>query len=278
MRFLGLIGYPVTHSLSPFFQQAALEACGLRVRYELWPTPAEALPERIASLRRPEIVGANVTVPHKEAVAHFVDLLAPRAQQAKAVNTIVVRNGQLIGDNTDIPGFLFPLQRRSFPMSEARVVLLGAGGAARAVLVSLTEIGCHSLIVANRSPERAQHLVAEFGLGQAIELGPGLRPVLETADLLVNATSVGWDGETAPLPLGWLNFLPPTALVYDLTYRETPLLRAARKRGLATLDGLEMLVAQGAESFRLWFDQEPPFELMLRVAQEARNRRFGTIG
>ncbi|MDW7982613.1 MAG: shikimate dehydrogenase [Thermomicrobium sp.] len=275
---LGLIGYPVEHSLSPAFQQAALDALGLPARYELWPTPPAELPARIAGLRVPDTIGANVTVPHKEAVARLVDDLAPRARRAGAVNTIVVHDTGLTGDNTDVPGFLFPLSRRGLPLHELRVVVLGAGGAARGILVAVAEQGCRALTVANRSLERARALVNEFGFGQARGLDERLLPDLAAADLLVNATSVGWDGVASPIPLEWLQALPSHALVYDLTYRETPLLAAARARGLATLDGLEMLVAQGAESFRLWFRTDAPFDLMLRAAEEARARRFGTNG
>jgi|UniRef100_A0A7C2B760 shikimate dehydrogenase len=278
MKRLGLIGYPVEHSLSPAFQQAALDALGIPAHYELWPTPPAELSTRIATLREPNVVGANVTVPHKEAVTRFVDSLAPRALRAGAVNTIVVRSTGLHGDNTDIPGFLFPLTRRGFPIGDLRVVLLGAGGAARAVVVAFADHRCRSLVIANRSLARAQALVAEFGLGRALPLGTELLPELATADLLVNATSVGWDGHSSPIPLEWLDVLPSHALVYDLTYRQTPLLAAAHARGLATLDGLEMLVAQGAESFRLWFQMDPPYELMLRAATDARARRFGTNG
>ncbi len=275
---LGLIGYPVEQSLSPIFQQAALDACGIDARYELWLTPSQELPARVASLRAPDVVGANVTVPHKEAVARLVDELAPRAQRAGAVNTIVARGGRLLGDNTDIPGFLFPLERRCVPIADLRVLVLGAGGAARAVLVALLERGCRSLLVANRSLPRAVELVTQFSIGQAIPLDARLLDALATIDLLVNATSVGWDGVSSPLPLPWLERLPSHAVVYDLTYRPTALLAAARARGLAILDGLEMLVAQGAEAFRLWFEREPPFDLMLRTAQVARDQRFGTNG
>ncbi|MCX2727886.1 shikimate dehydrogenase [Thermomicrobium sp. 4228-Ro] len=275
---LGLIGYPVEHSLSPIFQQAALDAIGIPARYELWPTPPDRLADRIIMLRSPDIIGANVTVPHKEAVARAVDRLAPRAQRAGAVNTILNRDSQLIGENTDIPGFLFPLVRRSLPIADARIVVLGAGGAARAVIVALAEHGCRSLVVANRTLQRAEALVSEFGIGRALPLAPVLTDVLPATDLLVNATSIGWDGAASPIPVEWLDLLPAHALVYDLTYRETPLLIAARARNLPTLDGLEMLVAQGAESFRLWFGVDPPFEIMFQAAQEARAQRFGTNG
>ncbi len=275
---VGLIGFPVEQSLSPVFQQVALDALGIPARYELWPTPPAELPLRIASLRAPGTVGANVTVPHKEAVAQLVDELAPRARRVGAVNTVIVRGQRLLGDNTDVPGFLFPLRERGLPLADLRVTLLGAGGAARAVIVALLDQGCRHLTIANRTPERAWQLVAEFGIGRAQSLGAELLTCLAETDLLVNATSVGWDGRTSPIPLHWLEQLPPHALVYDLTYRETPLLATARQLGHAVLDGLEMLVAQGAESFRLWFEREPPFDLMLRAAQEARVRRFGTNG
>ncbi|MCX7623467.1 MAG: shikimate dehydrogenase [Thermomicrobium sp.] len=273
---VGLIGYPVEHSLSPAFQQAALDACGIPARYELWPTPPERLPARLAALSAPDVVGANVTVPHKEAVARAVDELAPRAQRAGAVNTVVNRSGRLIGDNTDIPGFLYPLARRGLPVPDLRILLLGAGGACRAAVVALAASGCRTLVVANRTSSRAVALVSEFSFGHPVPLGPELVRVLPVTDLLVNATAIGWQGTESPIPLEWLDLLPAHALVYDLTYRETPLLAAARARGLAVLDGLEMLVAQGAESFRLWFGTDPPFELMMQAALEARARRFGT--
>lgn len=275
---VGLIGFPVEHSLSPVFQQVALDALGIPARYELWATPPAELQQRLASLRAPGTVGANVTVPHKEAVAQLVDELAPRARRVGAVNTVIVRGQRLLGDNTDVPGFLLPLRERGLPLADFRVTLLGAGGAARAVIVALLDQGCRHLTIANRTPERARQLVAEFGIGHALTLGPEVLTVLGETDLLVNATSLGWDGRASPIPLGWLGQLPPHALVYDLTYRETPLLVTARQSGRAALDGLEMLVAQGAESFRLWFEREPPFDLMLRAAEEARAHRFGTIG
>ena len=269
-RYAGLIGFPVEHSLSPVFQQAAFDALGLDVRYELWPTPDEAVPERIVSLRAPRFIGANVTVPHKERAFALMESVSDIARRAGAVNTIVKRDGKLHGENTDVPGFLAPLRQRGFDLSRMSVVVLGAGGAARGVVVALQSADCPRIVVANRTVERAERLASE--LGGPLEfsgLDDSLVRHLEAADLLVNATALGWQGERLPLTETALRSLPSTSLVYDLTYRETPLLRAATRLGHSTLDGLEMLVAQGAESFRLWTVEEPPYDIMLAAARKA---------
>jgi shikimate dehydrogenase len=273
-RYAGLIGFPVEHSLSPAFQQAAFDALGLDVRYELWPTADDEMPERVASLRAEEYLGANVTVPHKERAFALMESVSDIARRAGAVNTIVKRDGRLHGENTDVPGFLAPLQQRGFDLRRMSAVVLGAGGAARGVVVALQSVGCPRIVVANRTIERAERLAAELGGSLRISgLDDALIPHLESADLLVNATALGWQGDRLPLAETTLRALPPTSLVYDLTYRETPLLRAAARLGYPTLDGLEMLVAQGAESFRLWTGQEPPLALMLAAARTAASAR-----
>lgn len=270
---VGLIGYPVEHSLSPAFQQAAFDALGIDARYELWSTPERDLPERVDGLRRPDALGANVTLPHKGLAFDLVDEVTERADAARAVNTIVNRSGRLIGDNTDIPGFLAPLKERGISLPDARAVVLGAGGAARGVIVALLRDGCTQLVVANRSPQRAAAMIGTIHAPFPIWFGPidaGLADWLREATLLVNATSVGWEGDALPLDRSLLDVVPVDALVYDLVYRETPLLRAARERRLQTLDGLSMLVHQGAESFRLWTGQEPPLDIMWSAACAAR--------
>jgi shikimate dehydrogenase len=273
-RLAGLIGFPVEHSLSPVFQQAAFDALDLDVRYELWPTSEGEMPERVASLRDDRFIGANVTVPHKERAFALMESVSAIAHRAGAVNTIVKRDGALHGENTDVPGFLAPLQQRGVALSRMNVVVLGAGGAARGVVVALQAAGCPHIVVANRTIERAERLAASLGGPlQTSGLDDTLLPHIETAGLLVNATALGWQGDRLPLPETVLQTLPPTSLVYDLTYRETPLLRAATQLGYPTLDGLEMLVAQGAESFRLWTGQEPPYNIMLDAARTAAKAR-----
>jgi shikimate dehydrogenase len=273
---VGLIGYPVEHSLSPAFQQAAFDALGIDARYLLWSTPPEQVVARIEWLRSPGVLGANVTVPHKQAAFACVDEVSDRARRSGAVNTIVNRDGQLYGDNTDIPGFLATLRDRSLLRPSASVTVLGAGGAARGILVALLSGDCTRITLANRTPEVAANLVRAIEPSISVGVAPldeSLESRLVTTTLLVNATSIGWEGEALPIAEPLLDALPPAALVYDLTYRETPLLRAATRRGLATLDGLELLVCQGAESFRLWTGQEPPRSLMRSAAVTARDSR-----
>ena len=270
-RRVGLIGFPVEHSLSPVFQQAAFDALHLDVCYELWSTPSAEMPARMAGLRAPDILGANITVPNKQRAFDLVDDVSELARRAGAVNTIVKDGGRLRGENTDVAGFLTPLRGRDVPLTTMHAVILGAGGAARAVAVALQSAGCKRVTVANRTLSRAVSLVAELGDGFD---AAGLEDLnLADVELLVNATSIGWEGDRSPLSTETLDRLPSSALVYDLTYRETPLLRLASIRGNLTLDGLEMLVAQGAESFRLWTGQEPPVELMLAAARRAANDR-----
>lgn len=272
IRRAGLIGYPIDHSLSPAIQQAAFDELGISARYELWPTLERELPDRVNELRRPEMLGANVTLPYKGLACDLVDEMTERAQHARAVNTILNQNGLLIGENTDIPGFLAPLHDREISLSESRVIVLGAGGAARAVVVALLLAGCSRISIGNRTPQRAAAMIGTLHAKVPIWFGPldaSLGEWLEGASLLVNATSVGWDDQILPLDPALLDLLPAHALVYDLTYRETPLLRQAAALGYQTLDGLEMLVQQGAESFRFWTGKQPPLELMRRAAQAA---------
>lgn len=269
----GLIGFPVEHSLSPVFQQAAFDALRIPARYDLWPTPPEELAARIAGLRETGTLGANVTVPHKPAVFRLLDEVSERARRAGAVNTVINQRGTLLGDNTDIPGFLAPLRERGLALSGARVVVLGAGGAARGVVVALLLAGCPEIVVVNRTAARARALAEEIGGPVQAQPTEALGALLPGATLLVNATALGWGDGSLPLAPDLLDRLPGDALVYDLTYRKTPLLASAAERGRATLDGLPMLVHQGAESFRLWTGQEPPLSLMLAIAERARDER-----
>jgi shikimate dehydrogenase len=276
---VGLIGDPVAHSLSPAIQQPALDALGIAADYELWPTASQDLPDRIASLRTPGVLGANVTVPHKVAAMALVDVVAPPARRAGAINTVILRDGNLVGDNTDIIGFaaaLGAVQPPEWREKKPSALVLGAGGAARAVVLALGAMGIGSVTIANRSDERARHLVADLAPTQlqiVVAKGAGLSATLATTDLLVNATSLGWQPGESPLDAEVLASLPPTALVVDLTYRDTDLLRAARARGLQTLDGLSMLVHQAARSFEVWTGRRAPIEIMFDAAVRAREAR-----
>ena len=276
LRRVGVIGDPVAHSLSPAIQQPALDALGVAARYELWHTPAAELSARIAGLRAPDVLGANVTVPHKLAVMALLDEVAPAARQAGAVNTIVNQHGRLRGENTDIHGFAASLGEACPDPAARRALLLGAGGAARAVVLALAGLGVAEIAVANRDPARARRLAADLAPAPVRLVGydeSTLRQEIGRAGLLINATSLGWHPGETPLPLDLLALAPDDALVVDLTYRETDLLRAAREHDLATLDGLAMLVHQGARALALWVGQPAPLAVMMDAARAARAAR-----
>ena len=276
---VGIIGYPLQHSISPAFQKAAFLHRNVDAVYEAWETPAESLMGLLAWLREtPEVWGANVTVPHKEAVFEAVDQLDPTAAAVGAVNTVVARDGRLTGYNTDVGGFLRALTHDArFDPAAARVLLLGAGGAARAVVVTLAQAGAAHVTVANRTLARAEtvaELASSHGLSaQSIPLdGQALRETGATWDLIVNTTSIGMRHSAAEnqSPMA-ASLIPSGALVYDLVYNPpiTPLLEAALAAGTRTLSGLSMLVYQGAESFTLWTGMEAPVEEMMTAARQA---------
>ena len=270
IRRVGLIGYPVGHSRSPAMQQAAFDALGIAARYELWETPPEALAGRIASLRAPAVLGANVTIPYKTAVVPLLDDLAPSAERAgNAVNTIVRdTSGRLIGHNTDVTGVLRTLDAHEAGDAGQSLLALGAGGAARAVWAAAREQGM-ALRVAARHPDTARAALIAAGLA-SVEVVPlddrtGLAGALAASSVVINATSVGMgDVLASPLPDDLLAAVPAGALVFDMVYAppETALLRAARARGLRAATGLEMLLEQGEAAFQLWTGEHPPIAAM----------------
>jgi shikimate dehydrogenase len=271
MRHAGVIGDPVAHSLSPHMHNAAFEALGVNATYELWETVAADLPSRVESLRHAQMLGANVTVPHKQAVMPLVDEVSDTARRIGAVNTIIRDGERLIGDNTDAYGFRQSIEA-TFPASgRETAVVLGAGGASRAVIVALREMGYAHIVLANRTLARAEALGDEFGV-EALPWDEVVDSAFPAASLLVNATSLGWHDEM-PVEPAALDRLPATALVMDLTYRETPLLRAAGDRGLGALDGLGMLIYQGARAFELWLGQPAPVDVMRGAVVAEQSRR-----
>jgi shikimate dehydrogenase len=272
---VGVIGDPVAHSLSPALHQPALDLAGIPATYERWHTPAADIPARVDSLRAPDVLGANVTVPHKLVVMDLVDEVSLSARRAGAVNTIVNRGGHLYGDNTDIYGFQTALGTALVDRQVTNVVILGAGGAARAAVLALEAMKANRIFVVNRNQERAERLREDLAPAP-VEISSsdeaGLHDLLRTADVLVNATSLGWKPGETPLDLQWLDLLPGSATVFDMTYRQTELLRAASERGLRSADGLAMLVYQGARAFSLFTGASAPVEVMLEAAQAAQAR------
>ena len=275
-RRLGVIGDPVEHSISPAMQQPALDAMGIPATYERWLTPLDQLPNRIESLRAADVIGANVTVPHKQHVLPLVDEISDLARRVGAVNTISNRDGRLLGDNTDVYGLERSLKLHNASLTGCHAVVLGAGGAARAVVLSLEGVGAHRIFVLNRSLDRAEHLRDNLDPAPVLAIETdtsAARDALATADMVINATSLGWKRGELPLTRDQIATIPADALVVDITYRDTDLLEAARARGLRTLDGLEMLVFQGARSLEIWTGQPPPVEIMMAAALAGRAAR-----
>ncbi len=271
-RVYGIIGWPVAHSRSPQMHNAAFRALGMDALYLPFAVPPERLREAVAGLRVLGVAGWNVTIPHKTAVMPLLDELSPEAVRAGAVNTVLQREGRLIGHNTDGVGLLTALQRDlACPVAGARIVVLGAGGAARGAVAAFAGAGAGQVTVVNRTPASAELLVRDLQVG----LPPGwlqaattdeLPRLLPAVDLLVNATSVGLKGERHDdLALA---LLPEAAKVYDMVYGPvaTPLVAEARRRGLAASNGLGMLVAQGEEAFRYWTGLLPPLGVMAAAA------------
>lgn len=273
---IGLIGDPVEHSLSPAFQQPAFDALGLSIHYVLWHTPLAALPARLDDIRDGRALGANVTVPHKEAVVAMMDAISDTARRIGAVNTISVDDGRLIGDNTDVHGFLVPLRERGFEFQTNHAVIIGAGGAARAVAVALLDAGIAKLTIVNRTIQRADAVATKLA-DPRVETGDldALAVHATDARLLVNATALGWTDASSPATYEAFSRVAPGAIAYDLTYRETPFLSDARAAKLIGIDGLPMLVHQGAKSFEIWTGRPAPVDLMWRSAVAARAERGG---
>jgi shikimate dehydrogenase len=277
---LGLIGYPVSHSLSPKIQNAALQACGLDGDYSLFPVAANdirALEELLARVRSGEITGLNVTIPHKQNVILFLDELMPAAKAIGAVNVIYMKEGKLIGDNTDAPGFLADLKRsltmvpngddKTLRRRDPGALVFGAGGSARAVVHALVTDGW-SVTIAARRLEQAQQLAQSFQNYPLLITNITTLP-LSTFHLLVNTTPVGMTPNTDQSPLPENTVLSKDTFVYDLVYnpRETKLVREAHAQGCSATTGLGMLLEQAALAFELWTGHTPAREILYQAVK-----------
>jgi shikimate dehydrogenase len=260
----GLIGYPVAHSKSPRIHGIWRQRHNIAGRYELLAIAPEHLAREIPKLKARGLAGFNVTVPHKITIMEYLDGVDAAAQKIGAVNIVTHHNGRWLGSNSDAYGFITHLRESLGELAPylPRVVLLGAGGAARAAMVALKEAGAGEMIVTNRTLESAQKLATEFGA----EVTPwdARENALSGATLLVNTTSLGMAGKE-PLLLN-LEKLPRAAAVYDIVYAplETNLLREARARGHKAVDGLGMLLYQAQRAFTLWHGVTPAVDEELR--------------
>lgn len=249
---------------------AAFAALGINASYVLWPTETDGLAARFAQVRADDMIGVNVTVPYKLDVMPFCDEITETAARVGAVNTIIPRDGALIGENTDAYGFATSVREEIGDLHTDLGIVLGAGGASRAIVVALYDLGVSRVLIANRTVERADDIARELATQgitgvETCALATLGAMQMETAGIVVNATSVGWHDDALPIEPGALAALPRDALVADLTYRETALMRAARAANLATLDGYGMLLHQGVRAFALWTGIDPPVDVMCRA-------------
>ncbi len=274
----GVLGWPVAHSRSPAMHNAAFAARGIDALYVPYAVPPDRLARAVDALRALGIAGVNVTLPHKSAIMPLLSELEPAARAIGAVNTVLRDGERLLGANTDAEGLARALREAGVALQDAQVVVLGAGGAARAAVVGLAAAGAARITLAARRPEQAQALAGELAAHcpscalAACDLAAGLQPALAGCALLVQATSATLASNpaaqafAAALPL---QLLPGSAAVCDLVYkpRDTALLQRARGLGLRSIDGLGMLLHQGALAFERWTGRPAPLQAMRRALQ-----------
>jgi shikimate dehydrogenase len=263
-RIVGIIGDPVSHSRSPAIHNAAFAALDLDFVFVAFPVRAGAGYEAVRAVRTLGLAGLNVTMPHKDDAARACDELTPAAAALAAVNTVVRQpDGSLLGASTDGEGLVRALADEDFAPSGRRCLVLGAGGAARAIVQALGAHGA-SVAVSARRPDAANTAAALAPGAQVVPLGD-VEPWITGADLIVNATPLGMNGEPPPFPTGALH---ADQFVYDTVYHptETPLLAGAQAQGARAVNGLSMLVHQAALAFEHWTGRPPPLDVMRRAA------------
>ena len=274
-RLAAVVANPIKHSISPFIHNSAFEATNTNGVYLAWEVDATELAETVANIRRYQMYGINLSMPYKEQVIPYLDQLSEEACLIGAVNTVVNREGTLIGYNTDGKGFFKSLP--SFKISRKRLVLLGAGGAAKAILAQaiLDGVSQISVFVRSSSMEKTRPYLEKIQNATgfrvdlfALEDVQDLQDSITQADLLVNATSVGMDGSSQPIPTSII--LPEKLLVADVIYQpfETPFLKWARNQGNQSINGLGMLLYQAAEAFELWTGKEMPTDQIWELLKQ----------
>ena len=280
-QLFGVIGHPIEHSLSPVMHNAAIAQLGINAVYLPLPVAPADLPAAIAGFRAIGLRGFNVTIPHKQAIIPLLSEISELAQTIGAVNTVYPTEQGWGGTNTDVAGFVAPLTAlRSW--EDTIAVILGNGGAARAVVAGCMQLGCQQIQVVGRSPTKLQPFRDSWRSSPrsttlSVHPWEHLPHLLPAADLLVNTTPIGMfpQQEASPLSPTELKPLKPGAIAYDLIYtpRPTQFLRSAQAQGATPIDGLEMLVQQGAAALKLWLQQPVPIEVMRRSLLEQLDRK-----
>ncbi|MBD2177718.1 shikimate dehydrogenase [Pseudanabaena sp. FACHB-1998] len=270
-KILGVMGFPVSHSLSPVMHNAAIAALGLDYVYVPFPIPIENLPAAIAGLKAIQSVqGFNLTIPHKVEVIPLLDEVTPIAQSIGAVNTVKRLGDQWVGTNTDVAGFLEPLKKLDCDWKNMPAMILGCGGAAKAVVAACLELGCPIIHVFGRDPKKTKKFhgtmtsqLRDYNL--RVHPWTSIHHLLEVTGIIINATPIGMSSDfNTPVTEDEMTLLPDHAIVYDLIYtpRPTRFLQIAAARGLKAIDGLEMLINQGAIALEFWLEQPVPIEIM----------------
>ena len=277
-QLLGIIGDPVEHSLSPLMQNAAIKELGLDYIYIPFPVKVSDLKQALDGFAAVNVIGFNATIPHKQAIIPFLNHITPIAEEIGAVNTVWRNLDGWYGTNTDVIGFIAPLKALNRDWRNTTPVVLGNGGAARAVVSGLAQLGCTEINVVGRNKDK----LAQFW--QSWQNSPKIAPLLKihawenltglisTADLLVNTTPIGMSPhvDASPVSETLMQKLPQNAIAYDLIYTPSPtqFLSLAQKNGATIIDGLEMLVQQGAAALEIWLQQPVPISIMRYSLQQ----------
>lgn len=276
-KLLGVIGHPVEHSLSPVMHNSAIAHLGVDFVYLPLPVAPESLDQALAGFAAIDLQGFSITIPHKQAIMPFLSEISPIAQAVGAVNTVWRTPQGWSGTNTDVLGFLAPLKQLERNWAEIDAVILGNGGAARAVVAGCAELGCRSIGVVGR--DRAKLAAFQKSWGGSVvattlhtQVWDDLAMLLPTTQLIINTTPIGMYPlvDQSPVDPALLAQLSPGAIAYDLIYipKPTLFLQQATEQGAIAIDGLEMLVQQGAAALEIWLQQPAPVEVMRRSLQE----------
>jgi shikimate dehydrogenase len=277
-KLLGVIGYPIEHSLSPVMHNAAIAQLGIDYVYLPFPIKPEDLHTAIQGFAAIGVVGFSVTIPHKQAILRFLSAVEPIAQAVGAVNTVIKKNNSWIGTNTDVEGFLAPLQAHQQNWSQKIAVILGNGGAARAVVAGCAKLGCAEIHVVGRNIQRLRDFSQSWKnsplqVNLNVHRWDELPELIPQADLLVNTTPIGMYPkiDESPLSAAEMANLSSQAIAYDLIYTPNPtkFLQQAQQIGVTAIDGLEMLVQQGAAALKIWLQRESvPVDVMRQALQK----------
>ena len=267
MSTYAVIGDPIDHSLSPNIHSAAFRELNLEHSYIAYRIPKEELKEGIDALKKIKIAGFNVTIPHKIEMMKFLDKMDESCSIIGAVNTVSNENGILKGYNTDMDGFLDPIKKRELQIKESKVLLLGAGGAARAIVAGFAKEHAKSITIANRTLENAKELSKfseKIGLESKILTIDNVKDSAKDYDIIVNATSIGLKNESSPISL---NGISKKTIVYDIVYMpmNTDFLKKAKEKGAIVIYGYEMLLGQAARAFEIWHGMKAPYNAMKRA-------------